>query len=93
MVKRTISFTLIILALFLVYQYLITMMKNKHDITYYINNGEESFTIDEKYIKENGNDYYLIKVTKDDKKFVYKVENEFNKQKNIVEDLEIFVWD
>ena len=93
MVKRTISFTLIILALFLVYQYLITMMKNKHDITYYINNGEESFTIDEKYIKENGNDYYLIKVTKDDKKFVYKVENEFNKQKNIVEDLEIFEQD
>ncbi len=89
MLKRTISFTLILLIVFLVYQYVITMMKSKHEITYYINSGEESFTIDEKYIKENGKDYYLIKVSNDDKRFVYKIDNNYNKQKNIVEDLEI----
>ena len=92
MIKRTISFSLIIVLLLLVYQFLITLFKNNHYVTYTISNGD-LFNIDEKYIKSNNQDYYLIKVNNKDKNFVFKIENDFNKQKNIVEDIEIIEQD
>ena len=92
MIKKTLSFSLIIILLLLVYQFLITMFKNNHYVTYSISNGD-LFNIDEKYIKSGKQDYYLIKVNNNDKKFVFKIDNTFNKQKNIVEDVEIIEQD
>ena len=92
MIKKTISFTLIILLMLLVYQFVVNLAKSSHYVTYKIDKGE-LFNIDEKYNKEKGKDYYLIKVTNNDKNFVWKVENKFNKQKNIVSDIEIFEQD
>ena len=92
MVKKTISFTLILIVLFLAYQYLVNMMKTKHNVTYYINK-DEVFTIDEEYTKEKTSDFYLIKVSTKDKNFVFKINNSYNKQKNIVEDIEEYEQD
>lgn len=88
MIKKTISFSFVIILLFFVYQFLITLVKDNHHITYSISK-DVLFNIEEKYIKEGKQDYYLIKVNSDDKNFVFKVENTFNKQKNIVEDIEV----
>ena len=90
MVKKTISFTLIILLLLLIYQFLVTLVKSNHYVTYTIDKEDEVFNVDEKYVKEDGKEYYIIKVYNEDKKFVWKLDNNFNKQKNIVNDLEIF---
>ena len=90
MVKKIISFTLIILLLLLVYEFVVNLVKSNHYITYTISKDDVLYNIDEKYIKENGKDYYLIKVSNDDKNFVWKLENDFNKQKNIINDLNIY---
>jgi len=92
MARKTISFTLIIVLLLLVYQFLFTMVKSSHSITYSISNGD-LFTIDEKYTKDDDKDYYLIKVSNKDNKYVFKLDNMFNKQKNIVEGIEKFEQD
>ena len=92
MVKKTISFTLIIILFLMVYQFLFTMVKDNHYVTYSIDKGE-IFTIDETYKKDGDNDYYLIKVTNNDKNFIFKLKNDFNKQKNIIEDINIFEKD
>lgn len=92
MVKKVISFTLILVLVFLVYQFFINMAKSNHYITYSINNGE-LFEIDEKYKKENKDDYYLIRVKNNDNSFVFRLDNTYNKQKNIVEDIKTFEQD
>ena len=81
MIKKTISFTLIIVLFLLVYQFLFTMVKNNHYVTYYIEN-KEVFKVDEKYISDKKQDYYLIRVNSNDKNYVFKLNNVFNKQKN-----------
>ena len=93
MIKKTISFTLIILLMLLIYQFLVNLVKTDHYITYTIDNEEVLFNVDEKYVKEDDKDYYLIKVSNEDKNFVWKLDNIFNKQKNIVTGVEIFEQD
>ena len=88
MIRKVVSFSLIIVLFLFAYQFLFTMVKDSHDVSYTIENGE-LFTIDEKYRSEKKDDYYLVKVTNKDKKFVFKFNNAFNKQKNIVKDIEI----
>ena len=93
MIKKIISFSLIILLLLLVYEFLFNLVKTNHYITYTISKDDVLYNIDEKYIKEDGKDYYLIKVSNDDKNFVWRIDNSFNKQKNIINDLKIFEQD
>ncbi len=90
MLKKAISFSIIILLLFLAYQYGINFLKKNHTISYSIEK-EESFKIEENYIKNSNNDYYLIKVTNNDKnEFIFDINNLFNKQKQIVEDVSVY---
>ncbi len=93
MVKKTISFTLIILLLLLVYQFVVNLAKSSHYITYTITKEDKLFNVDEKYIKEDGKDYYLIKVSDKDNNFIWRLDNTFNKQKNIIEDVKIIEQD
>ena len=92
MIKKTISFSFVIILIFLVYQFLVTMVKDNHHVTYSISK-DDVFNIDEKYVKNSKQDYYLIKVNSNDNNYVFKIENTFNKQKNIVEDVEIIEQD
>lgn len=92
MIKKTISFTLIIVLILLTYQFIITFFKDNHYITYTIGK-DELFNIEEKYIKKNKQDYYLIKVNHKEDNYVFKIENEYNKQKNIVENVKVFEQD
>lgn len=92
MLKKTILFSIVIFLFLIIYQYGFNMIKRDHFVTYKIDNGEV-FDIEEKYQKTDYSDSYLIKVSKDDTTFLFEVENEFNKQKNIVEGIETIEQD
>ena len=93
MIRKTISFSLIFLIIFLIYEFGVNMLKGSHNISYSLVSNEEIYEIDEKYTKDNQYDYYLIKVKNKDKNFVFEFDNEFNKQKNIVKNIETFEQD
>lgn len=87
MLRRAISFTLILLLLFLVYQFLINYVKSEHFVTYNLNLDHE-YVVDEDYVKSDGYEYYILKVTTEDNEvFLFDVENKFNKQEKIVSDV------
>ena len=89
MLKKTISFTLIFLVILLIYQFAVNGIKKDHVITYAIEK-EGIFNIEENYTKKNGDDYYLFKISNGDNTFIFEVENKFNKQKEVIKDIEIF---
>ena len=90
MLKKSLSFSLIFVIFFISYQYGVNLLKNSHSISYSVGE-KEVFKIDEDYVKNSNNDYYLIKVTnKDNKEFVFDVNNIFNKQKQIVENVSTY---
>lgn len=86
MLKKSISFTLVLSVLFLCYQAVIIFVKNSHDILYDVN----GFTIEEEYEKNNGEDYYIFKVSNGVNDFVFDTQNDFNKQKEVVKDVSIY---
>ena len=90
MLKKAISFSIILLFIFLAYQYAVNFLKSNHTINYSIEK-DESFKIEENYIKNSNSDYYLIKVqNEDNNEFIFDTENIYNKQKQIVEDVLVY---
>ena len=90
MLRKAISFTLILAALFFIYQFCINYIKNEHVVSYVVINSDTTVNIKESYTKKGGRDYYLLDAVVDDYHFIFDVENKFNKQKNIVEDVSIY---
>lgn len=94
MVKKAISFSIIILIIFLIYQYAVTLFKSEHSITYSVEKEETYFMVNEDYVNNSDGDYYLFRIiTKDKKEFVFEHENDFNKQKVVVNDVETYEKD
>lgn len=93
MARKIISFSLILLLLLLIYQYLFSLVKKNHYVSYEVISNGETFNVDEKYSKEYGVDSYLIKVSNNDYNFIFEIDNTFNKQKNIVENIEVIEKD
>ncbi len=90
MLKKSISFSLILLIVFLIYQYSVNFFKSNHTIEYSIEK-DGTYLIEENYISSNDSDYYLIKVKdKSKKEFVFEIKNIFNKQKQIVDDISVY---
>ncbi len=86
MLKKAISFSIVLLLLFLVYQFLVVFIKHEHDITYVVNS-DELYNVEEKYSKDK-EDFYTFKVTTSDNEvFLFEVDNSFNKQKEIIKDI------
>lgn len=85
MIKKAISFSIVMLVLFLFYQAAITFIKRTHNITYTI----DDISFEEHYIK-NADDMYVIDAKVNDKDYIFAVENEFNKQRQIVKDTKIY---
>lgn len=87
MIKKVISFTMIFLIMLLVYQFFVNKVKSSHFIKYSIEK-ENSFSVEEKYIKNSKEDYYLFKISdKNNNVFLFDVDNNFNKQKEVIEDV------
>ncbi|MBR1385529.1 MAG: hypothetical protein IJ568_01725 [Bacilli bacterium] len=86
MIKKAISFSIILMVLALGYQFLVTLIKDSHNISYVIEK-DEKYNIEEHYIKSSNDDYYIIKVENNEDSFIFDIDNTFNKQKEIVKDV------
>ncbi len=90
MLKKTISFSIIMLIVFLIYQYGVNLLKKSHSISYTVGEGSY-YHINEDYNNTKDKSYYLFRVTTNDKKeFIFEFPNKFNKQKKIVSEVKEF---
>ena len=82
--KKIISFIFVLGILFLVFQFGVTFFKNKHSIDYSLKVADKKISIHEEYYKDKQVDYYYLELTLDKTKFVFDIDNSFNKQKKII---------
>ena len=91
MIKKTITYILTIVLLLILYEVIFTFLKTNHEIDYTISKDNKLYSIEELYTKKGKDNYYLLKVTNEENQtFLFSVNNKFNKQKNIVKDINIF---
>lgn len=75
------------------FQFGITLFKNKHSVDYELKVGKKKISIHEEYSKEKSEDYYFFRAQVDDMKFVFDRENDFNKQKKVIDDIQLYQKD
>lgn len=90
--KRTISLIALLMILFLGVQFLITFIKDTHNVTYEIISNDQTYSIKEVYQQANGDSYYL-EIGVEDRVFTYKIPNIFNKKKEIVSEIRTYKKD
>lgn len=83
MIKKIITFSLLLLFLTLLLEFGINYFKTSHHVEYDIS----GYTVEEDYIKKSGKDYYLIKASKDGKEYIFNAQNEFNKNEKIIKEI------
>ncbi len=83
MIKKIITFSLLLLFLTLLLEFGINYFKTSHHVEYDIS----GYTVEEDYIKKSGKDYYLIKASKDGKEYIFNAKNEFNKNEKIIKEI------
>lgn len=83
MIKKIITFSLLLLFLTLLLEFSINYFKTSHHVEYDIS----GYMVEEDYIKKSGKDYYLIKASKDGKEYIFNVQNEFNKNEKIIKEI------
>lgn len=83
MIKKIITFSLILLFLTLLLEFGINYFKTSHHVEYDIS----GYMVEEDYIKKSGKDYYLIKASKDGKEYIFNAQNEFNKNEKIIKEI------
>lgn len=83
MIKKIITFSLILLFLTLLLEFGINYFKTSHHVEYDIS----GYTVEEDYIKKSGKDYYLIKISKDGKEYIFSAKNKFNKNEKIIKEI------
>ncbi len=91
--KKVIKKIIVILIVLLFIQLIYSLFKNKHTVTYNIKIDNNNVKIIEKYYKKEGNNYYLFDVRVGDKRFLFDIDNTFNKQKKIIKDIKIYEQD
>lgn len=87
--KKQVKYILIVIVLVVITFFFINKFKTHHTIKYHIKNNN-NIEIIETYHKDNENDYYILEINKDDKKFIFDVNNKFNKKKKIIKDVIVY---
>lgn len=87
--KKTITILILLVFLFLGFEFGINFFKQGHETSYKIYVDDIIFNIVETY-HGNEDDYYLINIENDKEKFFYTVKNNYNKQKQIIDKIEYF---
>ena len=85
--KKALSFAVIFLIITLLYQFIIVLLENGHEVSYEIIASKREFFIEETYKKNSIEDGYFLKIETEDKEYVYYLENNYNKRKRIVTDI------
>ena len=93
-IKRVFGFIVILLIFLFIYQVIVVYFENGHEVNYKIATGEIEFNIDEKYVKNADDDGYLISIiSNDNKKYIYHLNNNYNKQKRVLKNIQIYQKD
>lgn len=79
--KKVIKLTLILLIIFLIFEFIIFIFKENHQIKYKIKENKETYKIEETY----KNDKYYIKIKQKENTYAFEVDNNFHKKKEIIE--------
>ena len=87
--KRVISLLILLVLLLLMLEWGTTLLKSSHKIEYQVNSSKKTFKVIEEFQKKNDNTYYL-EIISDNHTFIYDVTNTFNKQKEIIESIEVY---
>lgn len=91
--KKIVNFILVLGILFLVFQFGVNFFKNSHSANYELKVGKRKISIHEEYTKEKGEDYYFFSAKIGNIKLVFDRENDFNKQKKIIQDIKLYQKD
>ena len=87
--KRVISILLLLIVLFFIVEFIVTKFTKNHSVTYTINKDNIKFEIKEEYYKKY-DDTYSIEITNGKYSFNYIIDNNYNKQKEIITDIMYF---
>jgi len=92
--KRAIPLIVILSIFSTLYQYVIVYFQNSHEITYELAKDNKSFKVQEIYKKTKNEDGYFFNIVSDDKKeFLFYVDNQYNKQKKVISQIEYYEKD
>lgn len=87
--KRAISISVLFVVLFFIFQWGLIFFKKGHEVVYSVFFQDQTFQVTEKYQKKQG-DYYDVMIENQNNTYYYVFQNEFNKQKRIVEKIEYY---
>ena len=88
--KRVIAFIIFLTFAYLVYQFGVNFIKTEHNVNYIKKIGDKEYSINEIYTKDKNVDYYYLVIRTSDKEFVFDIDNTFNKQQEIVENIYLY---
>jgi len=91
--KKIFSFIIVLALLFFAFQIGITLFKKGHLVSYDIDFNNQKLKVTEEYIKTKNEDYYLFEITIGKKLFVFEENNNFNKQKKVINDIKVYEKD
>lgn len=87
--KKIIKLILKLFIIFLIFEFIIYIFKDNHEIKYKIKENKETYKIEETY----KNDKYYIKIKQKENTYVFDVNNDFNKKKEIVKKIHTYKKD
>ena len=90
MIKKTITYIFTLVIILILYEIIFSFLKTGHDVSYTISKDNKLYSINEIYTKKGKDNYYLITVSDENNTYLFSVNNKFNKQKNIVKDIEYY---
>lgn len=92
--KRVVSFIITFLLIIFIYQIVVVFLSNSHSVSYQIASDDKIFTINETFKKDsNENGYYINIIDDTNKEFIFYVENYYNKQKKIINEIKYYEKD
>lgn len=90
--KRVISILMTLILLFFIYQLVLTYFKSGHEISYQVFYNDKTFDIREIYSKDLAGSYD-VEIKKDGETYYYVLQNQYNKQKRIIKNIEYYEKD
>lgn len=93
MIKKVLTYIFIILIVALGIQFVVNFLKTEHDIDYILSVDGENANINEIYRKSGDIDYYFLNIEYKGNKYFFEIDNYFNKQKEIIQNITISKFD
>lgn len=91
--KRVFFFVLALLLLFFIFQFVVTLFINEHDISYTLQNGDKSFQVEEVFKRDGKKHDYYFDITVDQHHFSFHNDSNLDKNKQVIEKIEYFESD